>query len=374
MTVAPRHAGVVAICIYGWVNGTLAAGVARLSHRFDLDATIIALHLAAFAVGLVVAGSVPTRRLIGRRLAPVVFASALVPFLQAPHPSASLVAAAIMGATGSITLADSQTAITTDHLRGNRTLVYANVGAAITAASGAALVATAPLSWLSVTALPAVAAAIWLVTHAPGSLPVDLITGAPDAIRPNRIEFAGLCLIGLVVAIEFSLSNQIVAILDASSSTTWNNAAPTILFLGVAAGRIAMIVGHTLDRNRVLITSFVALSAGLAVVQTTDPTVVRLSAIGLVGAAIGPLYPLSVGRTLDQARRRDRTSSHSTAAIGSALLIAPLAVGVTSDRISPNAGLLLIILLSLVAAAIVAATRRRQSSSSRQTRRADCQV
>lgn len=363
MTTSNNRASVAAIAIYGWVNGTLAAGVARLDDRLRLDATVTALHLVAFATGLILAGSIPTRPSIGRRSAPVVFAVALVPFLQAPHVSVSLLAAVVIGASGSITLADSQTTITTDGASGDRVLVYANVGAALTAAGGAALVAAVPLSLVSVTAAPAIIASAWVSTR---TAPTWLTPAAPErgparqpsvSGMPNRVEFAGLTLVGLVVAIEFSLSNQIVAFLNASQPQSFNDVAPTIVFLGLAVGRTAAAACHALDRNRVLIAALLVLAAGLALVVLAEPAAVRFGALAVVGASLGPLYPLAIGRTLDQARRRDRTSAHSTAAIGVALLSAPLAVGILTDSVSPTAGMSLVAILAFGALVIVASGR-----------------
>lgn len=63
--------------------------------------------------------------------------------------------------------------------------------------------------------------------------------------------------------------------------------------------------------------------------------------------------------TIDAARHRHDTFTHTTAAIGTALIATPTLVGTFSDIISPSAGFAVITVLAVVAAALACVTARR---------------
>ncbi len=101
---------------------------------------------------------------------------------------------------------------------------------------------------------------------------------------------------------------------------------------------IAAVVSSRRPR-RTLLTALVILAIALNVLQLTDSEAIRLGTLLIVGAALGPLYPLAIASTLDLARNKEAASSQSTAAIGAALLAAPAMVGTISDTISPIASI-----------------------------------
>ncbi|MDH3302185.1 MAG: hypothetical protein OES24_16935 [Acidimicrobiia bacterium] len=342
-----------AVTLYGWVNGTLAAGVARLDQRLDFDATTLAAHLATFAIGLIVAGTGRLDRLSRyQQLAPLIFAATLIPFVTAPHAFVSLASAAVLGASGSITLANAQATITADsETDGNRVLVTANVFAALTAVASATLVGAVPLGLVGVTTVPAVAAAVWIVHRGSDGRSMH-VAPRRRAGPPNRREGIGLVLVGLVVAIEFSIGNQIASYFNATGAGVVGEYGAAILFVGLSGGRIATAL--SLPRagaagRWILTAALVALTMALASVQLADPVPLRVIALAAAGVALGPLYPLAIALTLDSARDRNTTSSHTTAAIGTALIVTPLSVGGISDSVSSQAGFAIITTLAVVA-------------------------
>lgn len=351
------HRAIAGIALFGWANGTLAAGAARLNDRLDLTATVTALHLALFAVGLIAAGAIPPQKIPGRHVAPIIFALALAPFVGAPHPIISLTAATIIGAAGSITLADAQATITQDdNIDAQRTLVIANIGAAITAAIAAALVAVLPITSAAAAALPPIALGLWASAARRTNAPAAPTIKAPTKMRPTHQEVAALTLVGLVVAVEFSLGNQIVSYLDNTNpAATRSTTAPTILFIGLALGRTIAAVASSRPPKQTLLAALALLAIAMTAIQLSETETTRLTLVLVVGAAIGPLYPLAIASTLNLARDPKTTSSQSTAAIGIALIATPAIVGTISDTISATASLNFVIAL-VACCAIIAST------------------
>ncbi|MDY7100113.1 MAG: hypothetical protein S0880_02895 [Actinomycetota bacterium] len=352
------------IGLFGWGNGVLSAGVARLADQLDLPATIVGAHLLAFAVGLGTAGVLrPRLRADVDRPAPVVFATAMTLLALAPSASVSLAAALLMGLAGSPTLASAQARLGGGGDRGTRLLLWSNVLAALTAAASAALIAALAGGPVALVLVPPVVCGVALVAlvepmpHRPG-------TGAGTAGRQHRIDrplVAALALISTIAAIESTLAAHLAPFLDDTGVPPGVAlAAPFLLFGGQVVGRIVSTVRPPADPTRALLLTFAAVAAAFAPLLLLA-TPWRLVLVALVGAGIAAQYPLAIVVTLglDPARAA-MISSYSTAAVSIALVTSPSLVGALSDLATPRVGFAWIGVL-LVAGATLAATSTHRS-------------
>lgn len=359
-----RWSAGAAIALYGWVNGTLASGVARLDDRLGLGATLVGAHLAAFAVGLIVTGASASMERLAP-LAPVVFATTLVLFLAAPHPVVSLVACVVLGVSGSLTLARAQALLADPQVSADpaRALMIANIVAAATAAIAATIVGLVAPRLTVFTPVPALVLAVIALDarHAAiASATGDAVAPNPtpngvDQRRPRRtaVDVVGLTLVAVCVAIELTVANQLTGhLVGVEVSERVSDGAVGMLFVGLTLGRILVAAigtdGTPHITTSAAITAFVALVG--VTVAPNDPVVV--AAVFVLGLALGPLFPLVIARVLAAANDPARTSALTTSAIGTAVLVAPPSAGAARDIVGDRAGLALLTALAAVAVAL----------------------
>lgn len=367
-----KRSGTAAIALYGWVNGTLASGVAHLDERLGFSATLVGAHLAAFAAGLLVTGALPTVERLAR-IAPLVFGTTLVWFLAAPNAAVSLAACALLGASGSLTLARAQIVLVDPLVSADpaRTLMVANVVAAGTAAISAALVGAIDERLVIVTTAPAVGLAIVAFGMHRTIAAAPTVPASPDSNQRRPVaEMIGLALIASYVAIEFTVANQLSGFLvGVGIGAGVSSTAAGVMFAGIMLGRILVALSGT-DRTAAVTigaaaTTFLALV--VVTVAPSDPAV--LATVLLLGMALGPLYPLLITRILAASATPARTSALATSAIGTALLVAPPSVGAARDVLGDRAGLS--VLTVLAAAAVVMTVVLAVSRPSRPTPQVD---
>lgn len=334
-----------AIALYGWVNGSLAAGVGRLQARLDLSATLVALHLICFAIGLVAAGSRPQ---IARAIPTpdLIFAGLLLPFLLAPHPAVSLGAGILLGMAGSVSLAAAQHDLASqDQLDTSRALVSANIAAAMTAAAATAVLPILPDTWIGMSVLiPATLAT--LARRPSNSRPSPAHPADHAPLR--RQELPALLTVGIVVAVELTLANQVIAFLRATGATDVADSGPLVLFGGLTLGRIAAVATTERRTRTALLSAITVTSLALLPVWLLTAPPPRLVALAVAGLGIGPLYPLAISVLIKDAVSAHAASFRSTAAIGTALIVAPLLVGGLSDLAGPRVGFGLLFALTAI--------------------------
>lgn len=358
--IAIAYRAAAGIVLYGWVNGSLAAGMIRLDDRFSMGATLVGAHLAAFAIGLLVTGALPrAARVAGA--APLVFATTLVWFLTAPRPLASLAAALVLGASGSLTLGRSQAVLTSPAVAVDptRALMIANVVAAGTAAAAAASIGLLAPSLTVVTTLPALAlGTIALGLPDVGTAPVARsadAAGTPDRrTSPSGPQLIGLVLIASYVAIELTVANQISGFLAAVDvDETVARLAVGVLFTGIVVGRLMVSVTGT-ERSASTISGAAVMTAiSLAITVAAPNDVVVVLSVFVLGVALGPLYPLLVAQLLGGSSIPARTSALSTSAVGLALLVTPPSTGAARDALGDRAGMLVIVAVATIAIVLV---------------------
>ncbi len=321
-----------AIALYGWVNGTLAAGVGRLQVRLDLGATVVALHLICFAVGLVAAGSRP--RLSRAIPAPdLVFAGLLLPFILAAHTAISLSAALLLGMAGSVSLARAQHDLATqDRIDISRALVAANIGAAMTAAAATAILPPLPDPWIGISVIIPVSLALLARRKS------NVQSHTRSLAQLRRQEVPALVTIGIVVAVELTLANQVITFLRATGASDVAESGPVVLFVGLTLGRIIAVATTGRRTRTALRLAIVVTSLALLPLWLLTAPSPRLVALAVAGLGIGPLYPLAVAVLLKNAASAHSASIRSTASIGVALVVAPLLVGGLSDLAGPRVG------------------------------------
>ncbi len=367
----------VAIGLYGWVNGSLAAGVVRLDERLDLSATVIALHLVFFAVGLIGAGLLNQRlpRLV-RRHATALFAAALIPLLAAPHAAMSIAAALALGGFGSLSMAAAQAAIArVGGARSARILLIANLAAAATSALSAFAIGAVAVELAVLSAVVALAVGVYArvapepsgvdepeAGDAAREVALDHADGGARDAQPARTPLpvlAGLLMAGCAASIEYTLANQLGSFLiDTGVTASWAALAPSLLFAGLTAGRVVGVFITRVAPMRILSVSLFITGAGLIPIWLLDSAWPRLAATFGVGVGLGSLYPLTVSVILAASPHPERTSAHTTVAVGISLLTAPLITGVVTDITTPRQGFTMIVAIAGLAAVALAAMPR----------------
>lgn len=368
-----KWSAVAAIALYGWVNGTLASGVAQLDDRLGLGATLVGAHLASFAVGLLVTGALTNSQRLAP-FAPAAFATTIVLFLAAPHPAVSLTACLVLGASGSLTLARAQAVLADPLVTADppRTLMIANVMAAGTAATAAAAVGVVDPDQAVLTTAPALVLALVArrsraVKSAAPIVDLD-VPELRERRRPGRsaTERASLILIAVFVAIELAVANQLTGhLVGVDAAEIVSDTAVGVLFVGLTLGRALFAVIGASRTPGVMTAAATTTMIALLVITIAPNDPVIVVAVLALGFSLGPLFPLLIAHVLAASDEPARTSALTTTAIGTAVLLSPPTVGATRELVGDRAGLSLLTALAAVAVVLTLVHRGRASDRTR---------
>lgn len=334
--------------LFAYLQTCLGTAMPFLRGRLDLGYTGASLHFSAFAAAAVAAGATGERSVgrLGRSralwggMAGMAAGTALVGL--APHVAVSLLGALLMGGLGTLALMANQAALA--DLHGERrevALAESNVAATSSAVTAPLVIggsAAVGLGWQVglLLALPWLLLLAWRFrgVRFPGGSPAERGTGGGTG--PLPATFWLLCgVIFLLSAVEWCLAYwgadflASVVGLDKAAAAT----AMTLFFVAMAGGRVA---GSRLTRRRrslTLLPGAVALGlAGFLVFWLAPHPVLNLAGLFLAGLGIANFYPLTVAAaTSAAAGAADRATARLAVAGGSAVLLAPLSVGVVSD-------------------------------------------
>jgi hypothetical protein len=321
--------GVLGGISYGWGLGIVNAGAVQLGLRLDVAPALVAGHLTAFSLGLLLVGISDLLLVRWVRVAsPTLLGLAGLGVLLAPSVLVSLTAALAVGATSSVVLSQSQRLVTAGR-PDDRWLLWTNVGTALAVAASSGLVATIDVPLL--VALPGLLAG-WAATTAilpgedAGEGAISASRPADDPVRTRPVDPRLLALVVLAVGTELTLANRVPDHLVRGGLDGVAALAPALVYVGVAVSRAWLAVRPPRPLPAVTV------SAGIVFVAVVGLLLLRSAPVGGVavlagGMGAGALFPLVAAATLASATDPSRTSARITAMVGLGTGVTPLAVG-----------------------------------------------
>lgn len=360
------------LSFYAYLQSSLGPAMPFLGAELGLSYTVRALHLSAFALGMIIAGLTADRAAarFGRQVlfwggsAGMALGALL---LTAAHtPLLTISGALMMGVIGSYTLIMVQ-AVLADWHGANRALaltesnVIASVGSALVPlmVSGAAgigfgwrvgvLVGVG--FWLALVVgyrhePPIPAASTKQHTHGPGA-----------STSPLPMRFWHLwCVVLFGVSIEWSILFWGGEFLETSVGLDKVTASGLMsVFLGaMVLGRLA---GSRMTRmfqtERLLLAAIGMVAVGFPLFWLGQSTVVNVIGLFLCGLGVANLFPLTLAAASASAPDQiNKASARISLAAGLAILIAPQVLGTVGDRIGISAAFALVALLIVGALAL----------------------
>ncbi len=339
--------GYLSLSAYAFCLYALGPVTAFLRQDLHLSYTLTSWHSALWAIAAILTGLTfdqLTRRLGRRRifwLAAATLVAGVILFLIGYVVAVTLLAAFVLGAGGTFLGSSSVTALADRHPgSSDRALVEANVGASITAVAVPALLgllAATAVGWRAGLLVPALTMVVLYLVYGREPLPPWAVTSTVTGRLPG--EFWRLCfLVALAVAVEFCIVFYGVPLLTAGTGLSTPDAAAvmSLFFAGELAGRL---VGARLTRRPgrspgVMAGALAVAMAGFLVLWFARFAVLAAVALFVTGLGVANLYPLSVALALSAAGgRTDRAMARTQVALGVAILVAPLLLGVLSDRV-----------------------------------------
>jgi predicted MFS family arabinose efflux permease len=364
------------LSVWGYVLYGLGNATPYLRADLALTDFQAGLHASALAVGVLMAGVtadqvarwVGTRWLLDLAVACLVLALGLV--VLAPNLPVSLSGALLIGFGGGLLGTDINVRlIRPDGVETRRVMGQANALSMVTAAAAPVAIglAVAGLHAWRLALLVPVAAFLALALIRPRA------SEARSSVRPPRMRlpaaywFAWLVLV-LGVSIEFSFvfwGSTIVANRTGLSSADATLLA-SLFVAGMFTGRAAVGRGFGAGRapRGILAAGLVVVLVGASLVWVSPLPVV--SGIGLFvgGLGLAPVWPVGLTVALQSAPAAPLSAAaRSTLASGTAVLLAPSALGLASDFVGVAGAWPIILALGCAALAVLAVTPRPASTT-----------
>jgi len=361
--------------LYAFLQNAIGPAVPFLRAEFHLDYTFAALHISAFAVGMILAGLVGPAfircfgvqwALWGGQLGTLVGLTALV---LAPTPWISLVSILVASVTGSVSSAAIQASVA-DQAGPHRgkALMEATMAASLTSAAAPfvlvfgtflgtgwrtlwpafvlALVATACFGFRPLQR--AIPGKKTQETASPGKLPRSFL-------RPWALIFVG---VGVEWCVGFWAAEYLKGLPGGSV---------TVAAAGAGAFQLASLAGRLVSsritgkvREKRLLLAAVALTVvGFPLYWSLANVWVAFTGLILCGWGVSNFFPLALSLSIEASGGQSaKASSRSALAAGSAILLAPLALGTVADHWGLGTALFAIPAGLLVMVVLIVARRR----------------
>lgn len=334
------------LSLYALLQAALGPLQPFLREELALSYTVAGLHMSAFALGMIGAGSVVDRFLMGRPARRVFWLGSAgmvaggVLLIGGRHPAVTIGGALIMGLLGSVLLVAIQANLTRQHGAHSATaLTEANVVASAGAALAPLLIGVLErwqVGWRGL--LPVVAGAFLLVLLAfpagPGPRRLPAEEGAGSGGLPLRFWLYWLVIFA-VVAIEWCIAFWGAAFLEAEGGLPAATAAATMsaFFWAMILGRYC---GSRLTRRtrsaRLLLVALGIVAVGFPLFWLAPSPQVTVLGLFIAGLGIANLFPLALAAALNAAPgRTDLASARAATGGGLAILLLPQLLGAVAD-------------------------------------------
>jgi MFS family permease len=362
------------LAFYSYTQAALGPLMPFLRAQLNLNYTIAALHVSAFALGMILAGLTADRAAerFGRR---VLFwgggggmALGGVLLTRARQPILTIASVFVMGAIGSYLLV-MVSAVLADHHGERRAvaLTEANVAASVSAALAPLVIGLGEESGLSWRIALLIGAGVWLtllLILRGTPIPANAArSGGRETVRPLPRRFWAYWIVVLLsVALEWCmvfwgadfLENR-VGLEKIAASTLMS-----VFFVAMVIGRVigARLARH-LESSRLLIFAVMVVGVGFPLFWLARVTVLNILGLFLAGLGIANLFPLtlSVATSIDPAQS-NKASARVSLAGGLAILLAPQILASLADQVGIYTAFGSAAVFLVVVAVIVVAARR----------------
>ena len=335
--------------LYAFLQNAIGPAIPLLRNEFHFDYTLAALHISAFAVGMILSGltSAAIIRRFGVKAAlwggQLGTLAGLTILVLAPSPWVSLLGIFVAGLTGTVSLAAIQASVAA--LAGphrGKALLEANIAASLTSAAAPFVLVLGTVSGIGWRLLWPTFVVALVVTFALGARPLARAIPArpPEEQRPAgrlpRSFFRAWLLIFVGVGVEWCIGFWAASYLKGlpGGSDSLAVAGAGVFQLAAVAGRLlsSRLAGR-LGEKRLLAGAIVVAAVGFPLYWSLAGPLISLVGLGLCGMAVATFYPLGVSLAIGVAgAQAPRASSLTTSGSGSAILVAPLALGAAADQ------------------------------------------
>jgi fucose permease len=336
------------IALYSFFLTGIGPAVPFLRAEFHFDYTMAALHVSAFAVGMILAGA--TAAAVMRRLGvhasiwggQVGLAAGMAALILAPVPWVSLTGIFVAGLTGTLSLAAVQAAIAVQagpH-RG-KALLEANIAASLTSSAAPFVLVLGTVVGLGWRALgPAfflglAAAAVLGIRPIARSVPDRPVEAHSTQGRLPRSFLRAWLLIFVGVGVEWCLGFWAASYLKGLPGGS-----DSLAVAGAGAFQLAAVAGRLLSsrltgrfgEKRILAFAIAAAAVGFPLYWSLAGAWISIGGLMLCGMAVANFYPLGLSLAIGTAGpQAAKASSLATTGSGAAVLVAPLALGAIAD-------------------------------------------
>lgn len=372
------------LAYFAYQQATLGPLMPFLRDELHLSYTVGGLHLSAFALGMVLAGSMGdalVRRWGRRRVfwgggAGMALGSLL--FVAGHHPALTIPSTLLMGVPGTLLMIMVQATLSDRHgARRAIALTESNVGASLAAGLAPLLVGSlqrAGIGWRGALILGVLG---WGALALRGrAVPIPPHTPRPArspatgrAARLPAVFWAYWLVIFLSVSVEWCVIFWGADFLETSVGLRRVDAS-TLMSVFFAAHLLGRILGSRLSRGApvgpLLLAAVLVAAAGFIPFWLASAAPLNIAGLFVAGLGIANLFPLTLSAASDIVTREqaDAASSRVTLAAGLAILITPQALGTLADQIAiKNAYTVAAVFLVVAGAAILAANRRASRSA-----------
>ena len=361
----PSYAAIAAV---GYVVYGVGAVAPYLREQLGLSDAQVGLHSSAMAIGLVLSGAIAAA--LDRRFGEIsvrgagiaTLAVAVVVLALGPALAATLGAALLVGIGAGTLLGYANALLGRPGGRLARLRVArANVWAMVAAFVCPVVLATASGSGLpwGLGLVPALGLLVIVGLDLRAGPRLVRESGTSDDARlPIGFWLAWAFLVA-VIAVEFSIVFWGATLIQRQTGVPTEAATLLAgLFLGgMFVGRLGQSagLGTTGDIRRSAASGIVLAGTGVTIAWVSTSAPVSGAALFIAGLGVAGLYPLGVAAALGAAPGRlTLAGTRLTLATGTAILVAPFALGVAADAAGVPVAWGLVVVLSLVALGLVA--------------------
>ncbi|MEI8093626.1 MAG: MFS transporter [Spirochaetales bacterium] len=364
--------------LYAYLQTGIGPAVPFLRQEFHFDYTMASLHASAFAAGMVLAGLVAPRimahwgvrwSLWGGQLGLFAGFTALVIAPNAWFTLSAIFVAALAGTTSVIAVQASISLLAGE--RRSQALLEANIATSLTSA-------VAPIVLLVGTGLATGWRTLWPVfvvglvaVFAFGfralsqKLPQRSVEEEHTDEKLPKAFFVAWLFIFVGVSVEWCLgfwATSYLKELPGHSDSVAVTGAIVFQLSAVASRLISSRLTRRVGETRMLLAAIVLAAIGFPLYWTLTSPVASIVGLGLCGMAVALFYPLGLSRAIGIAgAQAAKGSSYSTVGSGSAVLTAPLALGLMADQWGLSVALLAVP-VGLAALLILLLVQRKPSS------------
>ncbi len=360
---------------YAYMQASIGPAAVFIRADLNLDYTQQALHISAFALGMLLAGltNAQAARWVGRRVAfwggGLGMTLGALLLIQAQSVAVTITSTLCMGLIGSYLLGMIQAALS-DHHGTNRAyaLTEANVVAALTAGLAPIMVgqgAEAGFTWrlafvIGIAGWLIAAFTSWRVPLPETPTQPLTSTPRPGGGRLPRVFWAYWLVVFFSVAVEWCLIFWAASFLVSRAGLSPESAATlsTIFFITYFAGRFAgSRLTRRFDSRRLLLLAGLITLAGFPLFWLGTSLPVNLIGLALCGLGIANLFPLTLATAATIGINNPNAASGFTSmSAGTAILIVPQVLGTVADQVGIfNAyGLTLPLILAILVVTVLA--------------------